>query len=87
MTGDASTNSDAAVPVSGLVQQLAVQSELRGFEQGMFSLILPDAHKKLAEPVFQQRLQAALSQVLGMPVKLAISGTKSAPLARRHSRT
>jgi DNA polymerase-3 subunit gamma/tau len=67
----------ARLPIKGLEQQLAVQSELRGFDNGVLSLALPETHKKLADTVYQQRLQAALTQALGTPVRLTIELTQS----------
>jgi DNA polymerase III subunit gamma/tau len=67
----------ARLPIKGLEQQLAMQSELRGFDNGVLSLALPETHKKLAEIVYQQRLQAALTQALGTPVRLTVELTQS----------
>ena len=61
-----------ALPLSGLVKQLAQNAELKKFEGETFDLVLPAERKSLADPACQKQLNAALSAHLGRACVLRI---------------
>jgi DNA polymerase III subunit gamma/tau len=58
--------------VSGLVKQLAQQSELKSFDGEALELSVPAASKHLAERPYQEKLKTALQERFGRPVQLTI---------------
>lgn len=59
--------------ISGMPRQLACHCELIARESDLFTLSLEATSDHLNTPRFSERLQAALAQWLGQPVRLAIS--------------
>jgi DNA polymerase III subunit gamma/tau len=75
----------AAEAVAALTRELALQSELRSQEGGVWTLRVE--RESLSQPSARDKLQAALQQLLGdTPVKLAVEvGTVSDTPARRNA--
>ena len=59
--------------VVGITKQLAQQSELVSFQDGLVSLRVPSGSKHLAERMYQDKLLLALQTALGAAVKLEVS--------------
>lgn len=58
--------------LTGMASMLAKQAEFRSFAGGLLELGLADAHKHLADKVYQEKLKAALMPQLGENLRLAI---------------
>jgi DNA polymerase-3 subunit gamma/tau len=59
--------------VVGITKQLAQQSELVSFQDGLVSLRVPSGSKHLAERMYQDKLLLALQTALGAAVKLEVN--------------
>jgi DNA polymerase-3 subunit gamma/tau len=59
--------------VMGITKQLAQQSELVSFQDGLVSLRVPSGSKHLAERMYQDKLLLALQTALGGAVKLEVN--------------
>jgi DNA polymerase-3 subunit gamma/tau len=63
----------AALPVGGMVRELALNCEIRSFDEASLHLRLSGEHKHLlAVPSSQEKLQDALSQHFGRPLRLTV---------------
>jgi DNA polymerase-3 subunit gamma/tau len=58
--------------VGGIARQLAQQSALQAFHDGVLVLRLAPGFKHLAEKAYQDKLRAAVEQHLGVPVRLRV---------------
>jgi DNA polymerase-3 subunit gamma/tau len=58
--------------VSGITQQLARQSELRQFRDGVMELAIPPSARHLGEKAYLDKLVAALTEHFGMPIRIEI---------------
>ncbi|MGB8337714.1 MAG: DNA polymerase III subunit gamma/tau [Burkholderiales bacterium] len=61
------------IKLGGMAGMLAQHSELKSFEGRKFELVVPEAHKHLAEKNYQDKLKAALDAHFGTAVMLKIS--------------
>lgn len=59
--------------VVGITKQLAQQSELVSFQDGLVSLRVPSGSRHLAERMYQDKLLLALQTALGAAVKLEVN--------------
>ena len=62
-----------SLKVSGAARQLAQQSALAGFADGVVELRIGAGSRHLAEKPYQEKLRAALGEHLGRPVRLKIT--------------
>ncbi|MBI2315803.1 MAG: DNA polymerase III subunit gamma/tau, partial [Betaproteobacteria bacterium] len=58
--------------ISGIAKQLAQQSELKSFDGEIMALAVAPAARHLADKPYRDKLQAALAERLGRPVRLSI---------------
>ena len=58
--------------VGGMARQLAQQSKLKRFDGTAFEIAIASSAKHLAEKIYQEKLQAALSQHFGSPIRLLV---------------
>ena len=74
-----------ALPLSGAPKQLAHNAELQTFADGMVDLVIPKGMAYLAGNAYRDKLQAALEQHLGRPmrVKVSVGETRGASAAAR----
>ncbi|MGB9149135.1 MAG: DNA polymerase III subunit gamma/tau C-terminal domain-containing protein, partial [Burkholderiales bacterium] len=80
------------IKLGGMAGMLAQHSELMSFEGRKFELVVPEAHKHLAEKSYQDKLKAALDAHFGASVMLKISvgetsGNSVAVTAEREQQT
>jgi DNA polymerase III subunit gamma/tau len=80
------------IKLGGMAGMLAQHSELKHFEGRRFELVVPDAHKHLAEKNYQDKLKAALDTHFGATVMLKISvggdsGNTRAAVEQREQQT
>jgi len=73
------------LPLSGATKELARNAELRRFEDGLLELVVPKAMAQLCADGYREKLQAALVERLGRPVRLQLApgetrGTSAAAL-------
>ncbi len=61
-----------SLKVGGIAKQLAQQSALAGFADGLVELRIAPAFRHLAEKPYQEKLRAALEEHVGAPVRLKI---------------
>jgi DNA polymerase-3 subunit gamma/tau len=59
--------------VGGIAQQLARQSELKRFEGSMVELTVLPTEKHLTEKAYQEKLQTALTEYFGAPIRLSVT--------------
>jgi DNA polymerase-3 subunit gamma/tau len=59
--------------VSGLTRMLAQYCEVKSFSENEIEFCVPELHKHLLDKTYQDRLQAALREYLGKPVRLKFS--------------
>jgi len=59
--------------VTGAAKELARNAELARYEDGLFQLVVPKAMPHLAERGYQEKLQVALQQHLGRPVRIRVA--------------
>ncbi|MBL8511493.1 MAG: DNA polymerase III subunit gamma/tau, partial [Betaproteobacteria bacterium] len=62
----------AQLGLSGMAGMLARQCEFESFEDGVLALRVLEAHKHLAERVYQEKLKQTLEAALGAPIRLSI---------------
>ena len=62
-----------ALPLSGAPRQLAHNAELQAYDEGMVDLVIPKTMAYLAGNAYRDKLQAALEQHLGRPVRVKVS--------------
>ena len=74
-----------ALPLSGAPKQLAHNAELQGFADSMVDLVIPKGMAYLAGNAYRDKLQAALEQHLGRPmrVKVSVGETRGASAAAK----
>ena len=74
-----------ALPLSGAPKQLAHNAELQAFADGMVDLVVPKGMAYLAGNAYRDKLQAALEQHLGRPmrVKISVGETRGASAAAK----
>jgi DNA polymerase-3 subunit gamma/tau len=60
------------LPVNGMAQQLALNSELAGWDGNRLALRVAESQRHLAEKAYLDKLRAALEQALGGRVQLAV---------------
>jgi len=74
-----------ALPLSGAPKQLAHNAELQAFADGMVDLVIPKGMAYLAGNAYRDKLQAALEQHLGRPmrVKVSVGETRGASAAAK----
>jgi DNA polymerase III subunit gamma/tau len=80
------------IKLGGMAGMLAQHSELKSFEGRQFELVVPEAHKHLAEKNYQDKLKAALDVHFGAAVMLKIvvgetSGNSVAVVVEREQQT
>ena len=63
----------AQLDLKGMAQQLAVNSVMTGREENVIKLSLSQQHATLRSAAMEQRLQEALQNYFGEPVKLAFT--------------
>ncbi|MBV8465504.1 MAG: DNA polymerase III subunit gamma/tau, partial [Burkholderiales bacterium] len=75
--------------LGGLAGMLAQHAELVRFENGVFELAVPDAHKVVAGPDYRERLTQALSNYFGsaVTVRVQVGGEMDATPAAQQTRT
>ncbi|MCL2022151.1 MAG: DNA polymerase III subunit gamma/tau [Betaproteobacteria bacterium] len=76
----------AALKLTGATRQLAQNCDLIQRENDLCLLRLPPAHQALLQPDLQEKLQQALSQHFGIPMRLSIevaSPERTTPAERR----
>jgi DNA polymerase-3 subunit gamma/tau len=61
------------IKLGGMTAMLAQHAELKSFEGRKFELVVPEAHKHLAEKTYLDKLKAALDAHFGASVMLKIS--------------
>ena len=61
------------LPVTGAARELARNSAMSRYADGMFELVVPKAMAYLAERNYQEKLKAALEQHFGRPISLKVS--------------
>ncbi|MCC2682340.1 MAG: polymerase tau subunit [Nitrosospira multiformis] len=59
--------------VSGLTRMLAQYCEVKSFSEDEIEFCIPELHKHLLDKTYQDRLQAAVREYLGKPVRLKFS--------------
>jgi len=59
--------------VSGLTRMLAQYCEVKSFSEDEIEFCVPELHKHLLDKTYQDRLQAAVREYLGKPVRLKFS--------------
>jgi len=59
--------------VSGLTRMLAQYCEVKSFSEDEIGFCVPELHKHLLDKTYQDRLQAAVREYLGKPVRLKFS--------------
>jgi len=70
------------LPLAGGAKELARNSELRNYANGIFELVVPKAMGHLAGESFRDKLRAVLAAHFGTPVKVqAITGETSGTTA------
>ncbi len=62
----------SSLKLGGIARQLAQQSALTGFADGVVELRIAPAFRHLAEKAYQEKLRLALEQHLGKPVRLKV---------------
>ena len=74
-----------ALPLSGAPKQLAHNAELQAYADGMIELVIPRGMAYLAGNAYRDKLQAALEQHLGRPmrVKVGVGETRGASAAAK----
>ncbi|KAB2839445.1 MAG: DNA polymerase III subunit gamma/tau [Burkholderiales bacterium] len=79
-----------SLPVTGMAQQLALNSELKAWDERGFSLRIAAEQRHLADKAYQDKLGAALQQALGariaLSVEIAEEVADSAALRERRER-
>ncbi len=68
-----------ALPVNGMARQLALNAAWGGLEGDTLRLLIRPEHARLATPNQQQRLQQALQQHLGRPIRLRLDTVEATP--------
>ena len=64
--------------LGGVTRQLAQQSELRRFADGVMDLAIPQALRNLAQKAYVDKLAATLSEYFGTPIRLNIVAGETA---------
>jgi len=77
------------LPLSGAPKQLAHNAELQSFADSMVDLVIPKGMAYLAGNAYRDKLQAALEQHLGRPmrVKVSVGETSGASVAAKDADT
>jgi DNA polymerase-3 subunit gamma/tau len=65
----------AGLGLTGMAQQLAAQTELRGFDGPELVLGIPESARHLNEKTYQERVRTAVEQALGRRIRLRIEVT------------
>jgi len=75
------------LPLSGAPKQLAHNAELQSFADSMVDLVIPKGMAYLAGNAYRDKLQAALEQHLGRPmrVKVSVGETSGASVAAKEA--
>ncbi|MBI3149872.1 MAG: DNA polymerase III subunit gamma/tau [Betaproteobacteria bacterium] len=79
------------LPIAGMAQQLALNSELKSWDGRSVTLKIADEHRHLADKAYQEKLRVALDQFFGQRVQLLVEVAHgvadSAALRERREKT
>ncbi|MBI2311393.1 MAG: DNA polymerase III subunit gamma/tau, partial [Betaproteobacteria bacterium] len=59
--------------VSGMAKMLAHHCELRSFDGQRLELCVPEAHRHLLDKIYEDKVRAAVAEILGTGVRVAFS--------------